>query len=88
VSRYAGWENYKGPPEHRVEAATAKVRTRSTAKSCGVPFDRLCALSELPSPVAEYRFHPGRKWRFVAWISAPAIDSPHATQSRRSSAQR
>lgn len=32
------------------------------------PFDKLCDLGGVPKPVAEYRFHPLRKWRFDwAW---------------------
>jgi very-short-patch-repair endonuclease len=27
-------------------------------------FDRQCQLAGLPIPVAEFRFHPVRKWRF------------------------
>ena len=27
-------------------------------------FQRLCGAKALPSPLAEYRFHPTRKWRF------------------------
>lgn len=31
-------------------------------------FDRQCQLAGLPVPVAEYRFHPSRRWRFdYAW---------------------
>lgn len=30
----------------------------------GLRFDRLCEVSGLPTPVAEYKFHPTRKWRF------------------------
>lgn len=36
----------------------------------GVRFDRLCALTQLPTPVPEYRFAPPRKWRFDwAWLA-------------------
>jgi len=32
------------------------------------PFDKLCDLAGVPVPVAEYRFHPLRRWRFDwAW---------------------
>ena len=35
---------------------------------CGISFDRLCALTQLPQPVAEHRFSPPRRWRFDwAW---------------------
>ena len=61
MSRYEGWRDF-ALPDARVTAAVQKVRT--TAKSSGVPFDRLCALQGLPAPIAEYRFHPIRKWRF------------------------
>lgn len=38
------------------------------AKARGLPFDALCGFAGLPVPVAEYRFHPTRKWRFDwAW---------------------
>lgn len=31
-------------------------------------FPRFCAMHKLPSPVAEYQFHPTRRWRFdFAW---------------------
>lgn len=30
----------------------------------GLPFDKLCVASGLPKPIAEYRFHPLRRWRF------------------------
>ena len=34
-------------------------------------FDRQCQLAGLPSPVAEFRFHPVRKWRFdFAFVEA------------------
>lgn len=29
-----------------------------------VPFDKQCRAIGLPTPIAEYRFHPVRKWRF------------------------
>jgi very-short-patch-repair endonuclease len=33
-----------------------------------LPLDRQCVLSGLPAPVAEFKFHPTRKWRFdFAW---------------------
>jgi hypothetical protein len=40
------------------------------ARQTGLSFDRLCQLSGLPQPVAEFRFHTTRKWRFDwAWPS-------------------
>jgi len=34
-----------------------------------VSFDRLCVAAGLPTPVAEYRFAPPRRWRFDwAWL--------------------
>ena len=33
-----------------------------------IPFDTFCKAKGLPTPVAEYRFHPTRKWRMDwAW---------------------
>lgn len=29
-----------------------------------IAFDRQCQLAGVPRPVAEYRFHPTRRWRF------------------------
>ena len=29
-----------------------------------MPFDRLCAVTGLPTPVPEFRFSPPRKWKF------------------------
>ncbi len=38
-------------------------------KRTGLAFDRLCTLTQLPTPVPEYRFSPPRRWRFDwAWI--------------------
>lgn len=30
----------------------------------GIAFDRLCEVTKLPKPVAEFRFAPPRRWRF------------------------
>lgn len=35
-----------------------------------LPFDRQCALSGLPVPVAEHRFHATRRWR-IDWAWPP-----------------
>jgi very-short-patch-repair endonuclease len=33
-----------------------------------IPLDRQCRACDLPEPVAEYRFHAERRWRFdFAW---------------------
>lgn len=34
-----------------------------------IPFSAFCEAAGLPTPVAEYRFHPTRKWRLDwAWV--------------------
>ena len=34
-----------------------------------LPIPKLCEIAGLPVPVAEFRFHPARKWRFdFAWV--------------------
>lgn len=38
-------------------------------KSIPISFDEFCKDNGLPTPVAEYRFHPTRKWRLDwAWV--------------------
>ena len=47
-----------------------RLSVRPSSKS-GVSFDRLCELSGLPKPVAEFRFASHRNWRFDwAWPMA------------------
>ena len=37
-------------------------------------FAALCTAHGLPEPVAEYKFHPTRKWRFdFCWIEAKIV---------------
>ena len=44
----------------------------------GIAFDRLCALSGLPAPVAEHRFHAVRKWRWDwSWPSQKVALEQH-----------
>jgi very-short-patch-repair endonuclease len=38
-----------------------------------LPLDRQCQLSGLPVPVAEFRFHPTRKWRFDWAFAARSV---------------
>lgn len=45
-----------------------RTRSRTARTSSGLPFALLCRAEGLPEPVAEYRFHPERRWRFdYAW---------------------
>lgn len=46
--------------------ATRPQVQRSRAKAPGIPFAVLCRAAGLPEPIAEYRFHPERKWR-IDW---------------------
>lgn len=66
MSKYAGWEGLSEADVKRLGAPKARPTKppvkRSTA--VGVPYPRLCVLCGLPEPVAEYRFHASRKWRF------------------------
>lgn len=38
-----------------------------------VAFDRQCDLAGLPRPIAEYKFHPTRKWKFDWAILGPPL---------------
>lgn len=38
-----------------------------------IAFDKQCDLAGLPRPIAEYRFHPERKWRFDWAILGPPL---------------
>lgn len=52
---------------------TAPPRRRARRGRIALPFDRLCRVQGVPSPLAEYRFalHLGRQWRFDwAWPAA------------------
>lgn len=53
-----------------------------------LPLDRQCQLAGVPIPVAEYRFHPTRRWQFdQAWpalLIAVEIDGGGFVQGRHS----
>jgi hypothetical protein len=52
----------------RCAGAVGMLAGALMARRTGVPFARLCELSGLPRPVAEFRFNATRKWRFDwAW---------------------
>lgn len=58
-----GWEST--PPRHTAPRATASPKRVDVAWNA-IAFQ--CRCLGLPEPVAEFRFHPERKWRFdVAW---------------------
>ncbi|HKA75316.1 MAG TPA: hypothetical protein VKE26_26170 [Xanthobacteraceae bacterium] len=45
--------------------------TNRAATRTGLAFPLLCRVQDLPEPVAEYAFHPERKWRFdFCWVEA------------------
>lgn len=43
-------------------------------RAAAAPFDKLCKAMGIPAPVAEFRFHPTRKWRAdFAWPDAKVL---------------
>jgi hypothetical protein len=51
--------------------AGARSTRPAASQPSGLSFGALCAAAGLPVPVAEFRFHPTRKWRFdFAWPDA------------------
>ena len=45
---------------------TAKKKPSKSKRAAGI-FPQTCVAVGLPEPVAEYRFHPSRKWR-IDWF--------------------
>lgn len=41
-------------------------------RRAGIPFDKQCRAVGLPTPAAEVRFHPTRRWRFD-WAFVPEL---------------
>lgn len=62
---WKGWEGYSGPgaqPQAETRARAPIVRRAPTDIAAQ------CRLLKLPEPVAEFKFHPVRKWKFDwAW---------------------
>lgn len=55
-------------PVDGAKAVTKPARPRQK-KLGGITFAQQCQFAGLPVPVAEFRFHPVRKWRFDwAWV--------------------
>jgi very-short-patch-repair endonuclease len=57
-----------GDAIHDAWKAREASRAASQVEKRPPPLVCLCRAAGLPAPVAEYRFHPARKWRFdYAW---------------------
>ncbi len=68
-----GWRDFvpgalstKQPTNAAAQGQSRKIaqETNPGSTSTGVAFDRLCAVTGFPTPTAEHRFAPPRRWRF------------------------
>jgi hypothetical protein len=59
--------------QHRGKAIEAKTRQCRPPKSrdkTALLFTRLCSALNVPEPIAEFRFHPTRRWRIDFYFEA------------------
>ena len=56
-------------PATTQEALAKRVKGGGGALNASALFPRACVAQGIPAPVAEFRFHPSRKWRLDwAWV--------------------